>query len=313
MSELPWIWFVLGALIGGVVVALALKSRRELALRRTIERDSPVPVPEPPPIATSPRDEDITSVVPVPRRPPSTKFPIVLAHGWGGIDRIGPFPLGYSYFRGIPASLRSAGHTVYVARVPPTASIDLRAAALARQVRALDTRVNIIAHSMGGLDARLALARYGLGERVASLTTIGTPHHGTPLADVALAFGEWRRTRGVLDKMGLNVDGVYDVSTKRMREFNRRVANAPNVLYGSVVAAVNLEAGGVHAMLSVGHSYLLRKAGPNDGIVPALSQLWGEALGEVDADHWAQIGWFGRFDVHGFYRGLVEQLAAREL
>lgn len=311
MSELAWIGFVLGALALGLLVALLRKARRELALRRTVEQDA-LP-PEPPPLAEPARSDDVTSVVPVSRRPAASRYPLVLAHGWGGIDRIGPFPLGYSYFRGIPAALRGAGQTVYVARVPPTASIDLRAAALARQVRALDTRVNIIAHSMGGLDARLALARYGLGERVASLTTIGTPHHGTPLADVALAFGEWRRTRGVLDRMGLNVDGVYDVSTKRMREFNRRVANAPDVLYGSVVAAVNLDAGGVHAMLSVGHSYLLRKAGPNDGIVPALSQSWGETLDEVDADHWAQIGWFGRFDVHAFYARLVLRLVERGL
>jgi triacylglycerol lipase len=311
MSELLWIWVVLAALILGVLVALVRKSRRELALRRTLAPDAPPA--EPPPLAPPRSREDVERVVPVTRTLHLTRHPIVLAHGWGGIDRIGPLRVGYSYFRGIPATLRGAGHTVYIARVPPTASIDLRASALARQVRALDTRVNIIAHSMGGLDARLALARYGLSDRVASLTTIGTPHHGTPLADVALAFGEWRRTRGILDRMGLNVDGVYDVSTKRMREFNRRVANAPDVLYANVVAAVDLQAGGVHRMLALGHSYLLRKAGPNDGIVPALSQLWGETLDEVDADHWAQIGWFGRFDVHTFYARLADRLAEREL
>ncbi|MET0285753.1 MAG: alpha/beta fold hydrolase [Polyangiales bacterium] len=307
MSELMWIWVVLGALIAGVLAALIRKSRRELALRRTLAPDAPLP--EPPALAPLRVDD----ALPLPRRRHPTRHPIVLAHGWGGIDRIGPFRVGYSYFRGIPASLRGAGHTVYIARVPPTASIDLRASALARQVRALDTRVNIIAHSMGGLDARLALARYGLSDRVASLTTIGTPHHGTPLADMALALGEWRRSRGLLDRMGLNVDGVYDVSTKRMREFNRRVADAPDVLYANVVAAVDLDAGGVHRMLAMGHSYLLRKAGPNDGIVPALSQLWGETLDEVDADHWAQIGWFGRFDVHAFYARLADRLAEREL
>jgi triacylglycerol lipase len=303
MSELGWIWIALGLLIAGVLAALLSKSRRELALKRQL---APEALPAPVPLAPEPR-------VVVVRKPTRTRHPIVLAHGWGGIDRIGPFPLGYSYFRGIPRGLREAGHTVHVARVPPTASIDLRAAALARQVRALNERVNIIAHSMGGLDARLAIARYGLGDRVASLTTIGTPHHGTPLADVALAFGEWKRTRGVLDRIGLNVDGVYDVSTKCMREFNRRVPNAPDVLYNNVIAAVNLDLGGVHAMLSVGHSYLLRKAGPNDGIVPAISQLWGETIDEVDADHWAQIGWFGRFDVQAFYARLAERLAEREL
>jgi triacylglycerol lipase len=249
-----------------------------------------------------------------PKRPRlHTRHPIVLAHGWGGLDSLLPQQLGYSYFRGIPEALRARGHVVHVARVPPTASIELRARRLARQIAQLDERVNIIAHSMGGLDARLAIARYDLGERVASLTTIGTPHHGTPLADIAFVLGEWRRSRRLLSQFGLDVDGVYDVSTDRMREFNRLVLDVPGVMYTNVVAAADLEAGGVHAMLAYAYRYLRRTAGPNDGIVPALSQRWGETLEEVDADHWAQIGWFGSFDVHGFYARIVQRLAQRDL
>src|SRR5207249_8887306 len=54
--------------------------------------------------------------------------------------------------------------------------------------------VNIVAHSMGGLDARYAISQLGLGGRVASLITIGTPHLGTPLADAGHAlFGRITR------------------------------------------------------------------------------------------------------------------------
>src|SRR5262249_52883268 len=141
-----------------------------------------------------------------------TRHPILLAHGWGGLDRVVPAQhLAYSYFRDIPGALRARGHVVHIASVAPIASIDRRAGQLARQIMLLDERINIIAHSMGGLDARLAIARYGVRERVASLTTIGTPHHGTPLADLALILGEWRRSRGLLKLFGLDVDGVYDV------------------------------------------------------------------------------------------------------
>jgi triacylglycerol lipase len=224
-----------------------------------------------------------------------------------------PVQLGYSYFRGIPEALRARGHVVHVVTVSPTASIELRAKQLVDQIERIDQRVNIIAHSMGGLDARLAISRFGLHERVASLTTIGTPHHGTPLADAAFLLGEWRRSRGLLSRLGLNVDGVYDVSTARMKEFNREVCNVPGVMYTNVVAAVDLDAGGVHAMLSYGHRYLLRTAGENDGVVPAMSQVWGETLEEVDADHWAQIGWFAQFDVHGFYARIAKRLVEREL
>jgi triacylglycerol lipase len=247
------------------------------------------------------------------KRPLQTRHPIVLAHGWGGLEGLLPVRLGYSYFRGIPDALRARGHEVHIASVSPTASIELRAKQLADQISRIDRRVNIIAHSMGGLDARLALSRFGLHEHVASLTTIGTPHHGTPLADAAFVLGEWRRSRGLLNRLGLNVDGVYDVSTARMKEFNREVPDAPGVLYTNVVAAVDLDVGGVHAMLSYGHRYLLRTVGENDGVVPAVSQVWGETLEEVDADHWAQIGWFAQFDVHGFYARIAQCLIEREL
>jgi len=42
-------------------------------------------------------------------------------------------------------------------------------------------RVVLVAHSMGGLVGRAYLRRYG-GERVTSLITIGTPHHGSILS-----------------------------------------------------------------------------------------------------------------------------------
>lgn len=247
------------------------------------------------------------------RRLRNTRHPIVLAHGFGGMEHLLPVGLGYRYFRGIPETLRSRGHVVHVPYVPPTASIDLRAQQLAAQIKRLDGSVNIIAHSMGGLDARLAIARYGLNDYVSSLTTIGTPHHGTPLADFAFALGEWRRSRKLLGALGLNVDGVYDLSTARMREFNRLVQDAPNVLYTNIVAAADHKSGSVHAMLAAGHRYLLKTAGPNDGVVPAESQLWGETLEEVDADHWAQIGWFARFDVHGMYARIAQKLVDRDL
>jgi triacylglycerol lipase len=49
-------------------------------------------------------------------------------------------------------------------------------------------KVHIIAHSMGGLDARHLISRLGYSDRVASLSTISTPHHGTRIADELLAM-----------------------------------------------------------------------------------------------------------------------------
>jgi hypothetical protein len=142
-------------------------------------------------------DEPTTTLAPpTAHRPAPPWYPIVLAHGVLGFDAL---PLGFlhpAYFRGVAETLRKAGNEVHVIRVSPVAGIAVRAAQLARQIRDIPAeRVNIVAHSMGGLDARYAISVLGLGDRVASLTTIGTPHHGTPLADTVSVgcsrFWEW--------------------------------------------------------------------------------------------------------------------------
>ena len=51
------------------------------------------------------------------------------------------------------------------------------------------SKVHIIAHSMGGLDSRRMIVDLGMADKVASLTTIGTPHRGTILADHVLKHG----------------------------------------------------------------------------------------------------------------------------
>lgn len=73
-----------------------------------------------------------------------------------------------------------------VAAVPPSGSIEARAARLADDIaqKAQGKPVNIIAHSMGGLDSRYMISRLKPGNiEVVSLTTIATPHRGSAFAD----------------------------------------------------------------------------------------------------------------------------------
>jgi triacylglycerol lipase len=228
------------------------------------------------------------------RRELATRYPLVLAHGFMGFDDIQLLGRRHSYFRGVVAGLDARlleAPPIYCPRVPPLASVAVRAERLAAFLRGLDApRVNLVAHSMGGLDARYALAfaeRLGIGARVASLTTIGTPHRGTPLADlgnrVVKVLGPF------LTGAGIDISGLACLTTARMAEFNREVVDVRGVSYGSVVATASRDS--VHPLLRAGHRYLLRCAGPNDGMVPAASQEWGEVLRRVDADHLAQIGW----------------------
>ena len=58
------------------------------------------------------------------------------------------------------------------------------------------------------------------------------------------------------------------------------------------------------------HVHLTRASGANDGLVPTSSQPWGKVLREVEADHWAQVGWSVRFDAVGLYEEILRELAA---
>src|SRR6266481_4663145 len=168
-----------------------------------------------------------------PRKPAGPRLPVVLAHGFLGFDEIELGRSKHLYFRGIGTHLEKLGAQVYSPRVPPASSIPARAQRLADLIRALpEPRVNIVAHSMGGLDARYAISRLGLAPRVASLTTIGTPHQGTPLADAGHAlFGRITRLlRRIVD-----LTGFGDLTMAGMARFNAEVPDSPDVEYASVI------------------------------------------------------------------------------
>lgn len=112
-----------------------------------------------------------------------TRHPIVLVHGLLGFDSL----LGiYDYFYGLPAELRSGGARVYIANVSSSNYTEVRGEQLIRyldQLRATygHSKFNLVGHSHGGPTARyVASVRPDL---VASMTSIGSPHTGSKVAD----------------------------------------------------------------------------------------------------------------------------------
>jgi len=77
---------------------------------------------------------------------------------------------------------------------------------------------------MGGLDARHMIVDGGMAERVATLTTIGTPHYGSPVADRIAQVGGSLFLQ-VLDRV-LDVDGVADLTTSACEQFNIRAESS---------------------------------------------------------------------------------------
>lgn len=112
-----------------------------------------------------------------------TKYPIVLCHGMAGFDSL--FGV-MDYFHGIESALKSGGAEVYVTHVPAFSSTEARGEALLEQVEEIlaisgHDKVNLIGHSHGGLDVRYVAAVRP--DMVASVTSVGSPHHGAELAD----------------------------------------------------------------------------------------------------------------------------------
>ena len=250
----------------------------------------------------------------VPRRKGAQlRYPVVLAHGILGFDELKLGPIRSKYFRGVGSRLEKLGSKVYSFKVHPTASVASRAAELAKALESLDAeKVNIVAHSMGGLDARYAASVLGLSKRVASIVTVGTPHRGTPLAD--LGAGLWLvapATKLLFERGRFDAHGLLELTTERMARFNAEVLDQEGIFYGSWLAKASFRT--MNPMLYPTWQVLKLKAGDNDGLVPVSSQAWGVTCGNIDADHWAQVGWALGFDAPGFYEMVVNDLIERQL
>jgi triacylglycerol lipase len=222
---------------------------------------------------------------------PRLRNPIVLVHGLMGFDalRLGRLRLR-GYFPGIEESMREAGNRVHCARLSPTAGIAERASQLRAFVDHVspDTPVHVIAHSMGGLDARYMISRLDMAHRVISLTTVATPHRGSPFADWGVRrLG--RLAKPVFRFLGVADQAFYDLTTDGCRAFNEQVPNMPTVRYFSVAGRCSL------AWLSpewlIPHEVIRRAEGPNDGLVSVISAEWGEQTDVWAGDHNSLVNW----------------------
>jgi triacylglycerol lipase len=204
--------------------------------------------------------------------------------------------LGIDYFRGLPAQYPDA----LFPRVAVNGSIHDRAPELARQIKERFPvgEIHIIAHSMGGLDSRYMLAHdlEGLAERVVSLSTVSTPHRGSPVADLLLGLLpgiDSTLVRNALNKFAsIGSGALHDLSTPAAVDFNK---NYPPI--GGVRHFAYYGSGHISLALRPTHE-LIKSRGTtedeknNDGVVSLASARWPDQLAEDPwpADHLAQIG-----------------------
>lgn len=216
--------------------------------------------------------------------------PIVLTHGLFGFSRIGYGRVTLvRYFRGVPEMLRAAGNRVYVARVHPTAGVERRARKLAERIETAfgDEPVHLIGHSLGGLDARQLAANPKWAGRILSVTTIGSPHLGSPLAELALRkLGSIYR---FLERLDWDHQGFYDHLPERARAWNETTIIPDAIPCFHITGAPE---GTLSWPLRKTGQLLSDLCGPNDGLVPHESaRAFGTPLDTWPADHFHQMNW----------------------
>jgi triacylglycerol esterase/lipase EstA (alpha/beta hydrolase family) len=249
-------------------------------------------------------------------------WPIVLVHGFSGFRMLGPL----EYWYHIPETLKAQGFEVYVVQDSAYDTIAVRAQELKDQILAQypdpRTKVNLIGHSMGGLDSRYAVSQLGLGSKVASVTTIGTPHHGSSVANVILGLlpGPTQSMINIVFNMiGMNLQGGGDDLTTVYLDqtFNPQTPDVPGVAYFSwagVADPVGTSGCVIESWLVPSWSVLNNLEGPNDGLVSIKSAQWGQFQGVLLADHLNEVGQPAgatKFDYLKFFEDWASQLESQ--
>jgi triacylglycerol lipase len=264
-----------------------------------------------------------------------TRYPIVLLHGFLGWDQV----FYFDYFYKVRSTLQTQGFSVFSTAVNPVQTVAVRARELAPQLDAImqatgAPKLNIVAHSMGGLDARYLIAQMGFNRKIASLTTVGTPHRGSPVPGFVFKFlgqgdnllykafeylvagflGKGQRQPTDLDIRA----NLWNLTPEFLKgEFNPMNPDSPDVYYQSYAGVSSLtgwKTGDRMDPLLLGFQVAFQPGKRNDGLVPEDSAEWGRYRGVVSADHIDLIGQlFGstssRFRHLKFYQNLASDLA----
>lgn len=220
----------------------------------------------------------------------ATKYPILLVHGLGFRDW-----RYFNYWGRIPKELIKNGAKIYYGNQEACASVAVNAEEIRRRVLEITEetgcgKVNIIAHSKGGLDSRYAIAKLGIEDKVATLTTVGTPHRGSQITDLAnkLPDSFYRRVADFMDKRFRGFGDAspdfytacHQFNSGYAEQFNKDVPDSERVYYQSYASVMK----NAFSFGLLSFTYLLlKKFGRNDGLVTVESAKWGNFKGVYES------------------------------
>jgi triacylglycerol lipase len=275
----------------------------------------------------------------------------VLVHGILGFDDASGLANGLlKYWGDVDKYLRSQGAKVSTPGSSAANSLSVRASqtiaylegtASAPGWRIVNgcSKVHIIGHSQGGLVARYMVKHLNYASKVSSITSVNTPHYGSPVADFVFAVcpdwllpyvGDVVNTFAKLFyRDGRSQDAIamgQSLTVATAKTFNSNTPNVSGIYYysyGSSMTAIDLIQ---HPIMSL--TYPATKLGgswysqgtTNDGIVPLTSQKWGTWKGGpsvysstkgIDHLQATNFEWGGQkyYNVNGYYLAIAKNAA----
>ena len=243
-----------------------------------------------------------------------------------------------NYWGRIPKELEMNGAKIFYGNQPSALSIADSAAILKERILQIlaqtgAEKINIIAHSKGGLDCRYAMAKLGMAEYVASLTTVNTPHRGCQFADYLLTKVPEDFKNKVADtyntalrKLGEKeadfLAAVNDLTDAHCKQMDAEMPTPEGVLCQSIGSVLTSASSGIFPF-SLSYHLVNYFSGENDGLVSEDSFAWGETYtllrssGKKGISHSDIIDLtrenIPEFDVREFYVKLVSDLKNRDL
>ena len=264
-----------------------------------------------------------------------TKYPLLFIHGMGFRDFKKPV-----YWGRIPHVLIENGARVYYGRQDGTGSVESNARQLAKQIDFVlkdsgTDKLNIISHSKGGTDARYVMSSLGYHDKIASLTTLSTPHNGSITADRLMKLPYFLIHAGcaVSDlfyrMLGDSSPDAYKaMQTLRVddaEEFNRMNPDCPDVYcqsYAFVMKNAFSDLIFLPQYLTVRHF-----EGDNDGLFSPHAVSWGNfrgvytGAGHHGISHYDEVDFKRRrlsskrneniSDITDFYINMISELKER--
>jgi len=218
-----------------------------------------------------------------------TKYPVLLVHGIAFRDKT----VLIKYWGSIPKKLKQNGAKIYLGGQEAYGTCRENAKILKKNVQNIlkETgveKVNIIAHSKGGIESRYLISKLGISDKIASLTTIATPHRGSKMADIILKGLPGKKIIGKLidlyakligDDNPMSVKAGKELTIAAMKKFNRDVPDIKSVYYQSYSAQI--DASYINPLWNKMQKTMSKYEGDNDGLVSVKSSKWGNYRGVV--------------------------------